>query len=165
MSTAVVIPFTPKTPNSALIVDRYQRAYAVSQKTAEFAENVSLAGIAVAGVLWLCAVIVYQALPWERTGFPVATLILIGISLWIVLASRVVRRGFLVQGQLLESVIDSAVAASPFLSSGQRIEVMGLRRELPLVGWECARVRDRALAEQHQRAARPQPVWIWKRPA
>ncbi len=165
MSTAVVIPFTPKTTDTTLIVDRYQHAYAVSHKAVEFAETASLAGIAAAGVLWLCAVIVYQAFPREHTGFPVATLILIGIALWILLASRVVRRGFLLQGQLLESVIDSAVAASPFLSNGQRLEVMALRRAPPLVGWECARVRDRALAGQHQRAPRPRPVWIWKRAA
>ncbi len=146
MSTAVVIPFARKVTDTTLIIDRYQRAYTVSQKTAEFAKTAALGGIAAAGVLWLCAVIVYQAFPRERTGFPVATLILIGIALWVLLVSRVVRRGFLVQGQLLESVIDTAVAVSPFLSHPQRAEVMVLRRTSPPLGWECARVRDRALA-------------------
>ena len=165
MSPAVVIPFAPKTTDATLVLDRYERSYATSRKTSDFAETVGLAGIAVAGVLWLIALIVYQAFPRERAGFPVATLVLVGIALWILLASRVIRRGFLAHGQLLQSVIDSAVAGSPFLTNPQRVQVMGLRRLPALEGWECARVRDRALAEQQQSAPRTRPVWIWQRPA
>ena len=165
MNTAVVIPFVSKPTESTLVMDRYERAYAESRKTAGFAETVEQGGIAVAGVFWVCALIAYQALPRERSGFPLVTAVFIGLALWILLVSQVVRRGFLVQGQMLESVIDSAVAVSPFLSNPRRVKVMALRRPPALVGWESERVRDRALAEQHQTAPHPQPVWIWKRPA
>ena len=164
MSSAVVIPFAPRTTETTLVMDRFERAYGASHKTSDFAQTVSLGGIAVAGVLWLCAVVAYQAIPRERAGFPVVTAIFIGVALWILLVSQVVRRGFLLQGQLLESVIDSAVAVSPFLTNPRRGKVMSLRRPPALVGWECSRVRDRALADQHQDAPRPQAVWIWKRP-
>ncbi len=161
MSTAVVVPFAPKTPETTATVERYGHAYGVAHQTSDFAETVTLGGIAVAGLLWLCALLAYQAIPRERSGFPVVTAIVIGISLWVLLVSRVVGRGFLAQGQLLESVIDSAVTASPFLSNPQRIEVMALRRPPALVGWQCSRVRDRALAAQHQRS---QAVSIWRQP-
>lgn len=164
MSTAVIIPFAPKTSETTATLERYEHAYTVSRKTAAFAETVTLGGIAVAGVLWVCALIAYQAIPRERSGFPVVTAVLIGGALWVLLVSQVVRRGFLVQGQLLESVIDSAVTSSPFLSRPQRIEVMALRRPPPLVGWQCSRVRDRALVAQHRSAPPSRAVWIWKQP-
>lgn len=164
MSTAVVIPFTPKVSETTAIVERTQRAYRASRHTFDFAERVGLGGIASAGVLWLCAVIAYQAIPGERTGFPTVSAIFLVVAAWILLVSRVVRRGFLLQGQLLETLTDSAVAASPFLSNPQRIEAMGLRQPPPLAGWQCARVRDQALARQHQSAPRPRPVWIWRQP-
>jgi hypothetical protein len=163
MSTAVIIPFAPKTTATTAAIERYGHAYDVSEKTSAFAETVRLGGIAVAGVLWVCALIAYQAIPRERSGFPVATAVFIGVALWILLVSQVVRRGFLAQGQLLESVIDSAVTASPFLSNPQRVEVMALRRPRALVGWECLRVRDRALGERHQPAPRSPAMWIWRR--
>lgn len=164
MSTAVIIPFARKTTGSTATMERYEHAYAVSRKTSAFAETVRLGGIAVAGVLWVCATIAYQAIPRERSGFPVVTVVFVGVALWILLVSQVVRRGFLVQGQLLESVVDSAVTHSPFLSDPQRIEVMALRRPPAPVGWECSRVRDRALAERHQAAPRARAMWIWRQP-
>lgn len=164
MSTAVVIPFAPRTSEASVTFARYRNAYAASQQTSQFAETVALGGMTVAGVLWLGAVIAYQAIPKERSGFPTVTFIFIAVALWILLVSRVVRRGFLVQAHLLQAVTDSAVVASPFLSNRQRIEVMGLRRAPMLQGWECARVRDRALAVQHQHPPRLQPVWIWRKP-
>ncbi len=158
MSAAVIIPFAPKTVEAKAAVARYQHAYDVSQKTSAFAETVTQGGIAVAGVLWVCALIAYQAIPRERSGFPVVTSILVGVALWILLVSQVVRRGFLVQGQLLESVTDSAVAVSPLLSHPQRIEAMALLRPPALVGWQCSRVRDRALSAQHRSAPRIRAV-------
>lgn len=164
MSTAVVIPFAPKTSETTATIQRYRHAYAVSRDTSAFAETVTRGAIAAAGVLWVSALIVYQSFPRERSEFPVATAILAGIALWILLVSQAARRIFLIQGQVLQSLADTAVAASPFLSNPQRIEVMGLLRPPAPVGWQCARVRDSALAEQRQLPPRSPAVWIWRRP-
>ncbi|MBZ5646611.1 MAG: hypothetical protein LAN37_05235 [Acidobacteriia bacterium] len=155
MSTAVIIPFAPQTTETTAAMERYEHGYSVSRMTSGFGETIRLVGISLAGALWLCALVAYQAIPAERSGFPVVSVSLIAAALWIVLVSRVVGAGFRVQAQLLEAAVDSAVTASPFLSNPQRLEVMSLRKPPEAVGWQCSRVRDLAVLGQHGPGASP----------
>ena len=154
MSSAVILPFAPKRSETTAIMERYHRAYGVSHATSAFSEAVSLGGIALAGLFWMCGLIAYQAIPRERSGFPLVTVCFVAAAAWVVLVTRVVSRAFRVQAQLLETAVDSAVTASPFLSNPQRMEVMALLRPPAASGWDCARVRGFALLEQHRRLGR-----------
>ena len=155
MSTAVIIPFAPKETetDTTAAMGRYKHAYAVSKMTFGLGETVSLGGIFLAGMLWVCALVAYQAIPSERSVFPVVSVSLVAAAAWIVLVSRVVSRGFCVLAQLLETVVDSVVTSSPFLSNPRRVKVMSLRKPPAAPEWECAGVRSYALREQYRRLA------------
>ena len=71
----------------------------------------------------------------------------------VILIAHVLSMLVRAQAQLLVAAVDTAVSASPFLSNAQRVEVMALGKAAAFVGWECARVRDLALLEQHRPAA------------
>ncbi len=152
MSTAAaVVPFAPKTQETRAIMERFDRGYNTSRAIAAFSETVKLGGMFLAGVLWVCAVVAYQAIADERTGFPVVSACFVAAATWIVLASRAISCILLAQSQRLEVEIDSAVAVSPFLSNPQRVELMILRHPCGPVGWQCEAVREQALAEEYHR--------------
>ncbi len=152
MSTAVaVVPFAPKTQETTAVMERFDRGYDTARATAALSETVRLGGMFLAGVLWVCAVIAYQAIANERTGFPVVAACFVAAAIWVVLVTQAISRIFRVQSQRLETEIDSAVAGSPFLTNPQRIEVMILRHPRRPIGWQCASVRDDALAAEHRR--------------
>ncbi len=156
MGTAVVLPFPPEISESGAAVERYQDAYDVAEATTGLVETVKNGGIFLAGMVWIGALIVFQARPAERSGFPIVSALLVAGAVLLILISQILSIGLRVMAQLLAASIDSAVASSPFLSKAQRVEVMALLKPKAAVGWECARVRDLALLRHYAQSA-PRP--------
>lgn len=153
MASAVIIPFAPETSESTAARKRYEGAYRVAERTITFGETVRLGGIFLAGVIWMGAVVAFQASPAERSGFPVVSASLTAGAILVILLSHVLSMLVRAQAQLLVAAVDTAVMASPFLSNAQRGAVMSWGKAAGLVGWECARVRDLALLAQRRQAA------------
>jgi hypothetical protein len=133
MSAAVVTTLVPESSEATTTIERYQAAYRAADRTIAFAETVRVAGIFLAGVLFVSAVVTFQMSPAERSGFPVVCASLIACAVLMILISHALSMGFQTQGQLLETALDSAVNSSPFLSNAQRARIMSLREEAPTV--------------------------------
>ncbi len=165
MSSAVIIPFPRKSSEANATMQRYETGYSFQRAASAFAESVALGGIALAGLLWMCALVAFQSIARERSAFPVVTVCFVAAAGWIVLVSQVASRALRIQVHLLQASLDSAVNGSPFLNNGQRGELMWLGRRPVLAGWECIRVRNRALLIQHTSPKnRPAAEWIWRQP-
>lgn len=124
MRTARVIPFTSDSLESTAVMERYRKAYQTAERVIDFAETVKLAGICLAGLIFISALMVFQSIPAERTGFPVASAWLVVGAVFVVLASHLWSVVFRVQGRMLEAAIDSAVNSSPMLTTVQRTRVI-----------------------------------------
>ena len=129
MSTATVLSFTPESNQSTALIEKYRLAYRVSESAMAFAETVKLAGIFLAGVIVVAALIVFQTNPAERVGFPVVSASLAAGAVLVVLAAHLWSMVFRVQGRLLEIAVDSAVNSSPLLSNAERTRAMSLPKE------------------------------------
>jgi len=129
MASAKVIPFTPESREGTSAMERYQDAYEIAKSTIEFAENVKLVGIFVAGVIFVCALVAFLFNPAGRSAFPVLSAWLVAGSIVVLLASHVWRMIFRVQGRMLEVAIDAAVNSSPLLSNGQRTRLIAWPNE------------------------------------
>ena len=129
MSTARVIPFATDPSGSSPAMERYENAYHDSKTAANFAETVLNVGIFLAGVIFVVALVVFQSVPYERSGFPVISVSLMAGAVLVVLASRLWAMIFRVQGRMLQIVTDSAVYSSPWLSHAQRARIMALPNE------------------------------------
>ncbi|MBZ5650026.1 MAG: hypothetical protein LAO18_06035 [Acidobacteriia bacterium] len=123
MSTARVIPFTSDSVENIPVVERYREAYQTAEEVTGFAETVKLCGIFLAGLIFVAAVVVYQSIPAERSGFPVTSAWLIAGAVLVILASHLWSMVFRIQAWMLEVAIDSAVNSSPLLSNAQRARV------------------------------------------
>jgi len=124
MSTARVIPFAYDSAESTAAQERYRKAYRVAETATSFAETVRLAGIFLAGIIFIAAVLVYEMSPAERSGFPTIAACLIGGAILAVLAAHLWSMVFRVQARLLEVAVDAAVNSSPLLSNAQRTGLM-----------------------------------------
>ena len=129
MSTAAVTTLVPESNESTAAIERYRAAYGEADAAVAFAETVKLGGIFVAGVVFVGALLVFQAIPSERSGFPTVSVLLIVFAALLILISQVVGSGFHLQSELLKAAVDADVNSSPFLSNGQRARVMGLRKQ------------------------------------
>lgn len=126
MSTPRILPFAADSNGSTPAMDRYQHAYRVAKIVTNFAETVLNAGIFVAGLVFVGAVIAFQSVPTERSDFPVISVSLVAGAVLVILAARLWAMIFRVQGQLLQIATDSAVHSSPWLTQVQRARIMAL---------------------------------------
>jgi uncharacterized membrane protein len=124
MSTARVIPFISDSLESTAVMERYRKAYQTAEKMIDFAETVKLSGMFLAGLIFIAALIVFQSIPAERSGFPVTSAWLVAGAVFVVLASHLWSVVFRVQGRMLEATIDLAVNSSPLLTTAQRTRVI-----------------------------------------
>jgi uncharacterized membrane protein len=124
MSTAKVIPFNSDSLESTAVMERYRKAYQTAERVIDFAETVKLSGIFLAGLIFIAALMVFQSIPAERSGFPVASAWLLAGAVFAVLASHLWSAVFRVQGRMLEAAIDSAVNSSPVLTTAQRMRLI-----------------------------------------
>jgi hypothetical protein len=129
MSTATVTTLVPESSESTAAMERYQNAYRATEAAVEFAETVKLGGIFVGGVILVAALVVFQSIPNECSGFPAISVLLIAGAALLVLISQVIGAGLHTQGELMKATLDSDVNSSPFLSNAQRARVMGLRKQ------------------------------------
>lgn len=123
MSTAKVIAFAPKSEHKSAAAEHYEELYTVSRETVHFAESISIGGIVTAGLLVIAAMLAYQMAHQAGTGFPVLACGLVVAAIIAVVISRVWETLLSVQGRLLETMVDTAVNTSPFLSSEERLTV------------------------------------------
>lgn len=126
MSTSSPIPFIQSSNGSTAAMDRYENAYHTAKTASNFAETVLNVGILVAGLIFVGALVAFQTVPTERSGFPVISVSLIAGSIAVILASRLWAMVFRVQGRMLQIATDSAVHSSPWLSHAQRARIMAL---------------------------------------
>ena len=124
MSTARVIPFTSDSLESTAVMERYRKAYRTAERVIDFAENIRLSGTFLAGLILIAALIVFQSIPAERSGFPVTSAWLVAGAVLVVVVSHVWSVVFRVQGRMLEATIDLAVNSSPLLTTAQRAQVI-----------------------------------------
>jgi len=110
-------------------MDRYENAYHVSKTATNFAETVLNVGIFLAGLIFVVALVVFESIPDERSGFPVISVSLMAGAGLVILASRLWAMIFRVQGRMLQIATDSAVHSSPWLSHTQRARIMALPNE------------------------------------
>ena len=124
MGSATVIPIASESVESTTVMKRYQDAYQTAKSTMEFAENVKLVGIFVAGVIFVCALVAFLFNPAGRFAFPVLSAWLVAGSILVVLASHLWSVMLRVGGQLLQITVDLAVDSSPLLSDAQRARII-----------------------------------------
>jgi len=112
MSTANVVPIAPESPESATLMERHRSAYQAAKRAASLADSVKYGSIFVAGLVFIVAILIYQAVWSERFGFPVISIsLVVGASLLVFITylwSIVLRH----RARVLEIAIDAAVNSS-----------------------------------------------------
>ena len=131
MSAAVISTFVPESSDSTATILRYQDGYRTAEVTVTFGRTVTLAGIFLAGLVFMGGLVEFILNPSEHDAFPVVFASLIGCAVLFVLVSQILGMGLRSQGQLMRATLDSDVNSSPFLSNAQRALAMSLRKRPP----------------------------------
>lgn len=113
-------------PSTSVMVTRYRDAYRVGTALVGLGNAVKGLGV-VLGIL-----IALLSLSAGSNGGGMAFLVLPGVFVAVTAGTLIWICGVVVaaQGQLLQATLDSAVAASPFLSHLERLDAMGLPRSI-----------------------------------
>ena len=132
MQRNAVVTLVPESSETAAAFERYQDAYRTSETMLAFSETVKLGGIFLAGVAFITALVVFQMLPEERSGFPMVSFLLIVLAVLAVCITQVMGRAFRALEQILSATIDADANSSPFFSNVQRSRLMRLGKEPPI---------------------------------
>ena len=131
-------------------VKRYSDAYKASRSMAKAGGFLMVAGLVIGAALFIAGLIAGSEgemlglfLLWLLAGF----VALLGYGLGEVVAA---------QGQILSASLDNAVNTSPFLSEGDRVEVMSLAPQKP--PWCLIGIRYASPAEPIAQFSPPEPV-------